>query len=95
MEAELANIEAGLEASDSGQPDLAALAEAVASAQSALAAAKSAARKAEANHNTARETLDAARVPLDTAERRVQRLETEAKTIGKLLAVESKISGRR
>ena len=90
LEAELANIEAGLEASDSGQPDLAALAEAVASAQSALAAAESAARKAEANHNTARETLDAARVPLDTAERRVQRLETEAKTIGKLLAVESK-----
>ena len=90
LEAELANIEAGLQASDSGQPDLAALAEAVASAQSALSAAESAARKAEANHNTARETLDAARVPLDTAERRVQRLETEAKTIGKLLAVESK-----
>ena len=90
LEAELANIEAGLQASDSGQPDLAALAAAVAGAQSALSAAESAARKAEANHNTARETLDAARVPLDTAERRVQRLETEAKTIGKLLAVESK-----
>jgi chromosome segregation protein len=90
LEAELANIDSGLAATDSGRPDLAALAEAVAIAQTALTAAESAARKAEVNHNTARETLDAARVPLDTAERRVQRLETEAKTIGKLLAVESK-----
>src|SRR5208282_1850014 len=33
---------------------------------------------------------DAARTPLAAAERGVQRLETEAKTIGKLLAVENK-----
>ena len=38
----------------------------------------------------AREEIDAARAPLAAAERRVQRLETEAKTIGKLLAVENK-----
>jgi len=90
LEAELGNIDAGLVATDSGQPDLSALAAALATAQTALTAAETAARKAEVNHNTARETIDAARVPLDTAERRVQRLETEAKTIGKLLAVESK-----
>ena len=72
------------------EPDLSALAAALATAQTALAAAETAARKTEVHHNTARETIDAARVPLDTAERRVQRLETEAKTIGKLLAVESK-----
>ncbi len=90
LEAELANIDAGLVATDSGRPDLSALAAALATAQTALAAAETAARKTEVHHNTARETIDAARVPLDTAERRVQRLETEAKTIGKLLAVESK-----
>ncbi len=38
----------------------------------------------------AREEIDAARAPLAAAERSVQRLETEAKTIGKLLAVENK-----
>ena len=43
----------------------------------------------------ARTEIDAAREPLATAERGVQRLETEAKTIGKLFAVESKICGRR
>ena len=90
LEAELANIDAGLHAADSGQPDLSALAAMLATAQTVLAAAENTARKAEANHYTAREIIDAARVPLDTAERRVQRLETEAKTIGKLLAVESK-----
>ncbi len=90
LEAELANIDAGFAATDSGQPDLSALSAALAAAQTALAEAEAAARKTEINHNTARETIDAARVPLDTAERRVQRLETEAKTIGKLLAVENK-----
>ena len=38
----------------------------------------------------ARDDIDAARAPLAAAERSVQRLETEAKTIGKLLAVENK-----
>ena len=41
-------------------------------------------------HASARQQVDAARTPLATAERSVQRLETEAKTIGKLLAVENK-----
>jgi len=90
LEAELANIEAGLAATGSGEPDLPALASALAAAQSALTEAESAARTAEAAHTAAREQLEAARAPLATAERGVQRLETEAKTIEKLLAVENK-----
>jgi chromosome segregation protein len=90
LEAELANIEAGLAATDSGAPDLAGLTEALAQAQSALADAEQAAHTAEAAHGAARTAIDAARAPLATAERGVQRLETEAKTISKLLAVESK-----
>jgi len=90
LQAELANIEAGLAATGSGEPDLPALGEALTNAQSALAEAESAARAAEVAHARAREDIDAARGPLAAAERRVQRLETEAKTIGKLLAVENK-----
>jgi len=90
LEAEFANIEAGLAASGSGQPDLSALGEELASAQARLAEAESAARAAEVVHTRARDEIDAARAPLAEAERRVQRLETEAKTIGKLLSVENK-----
>jgi len=90
LEAEFANIEAGLAATGSGQPDLSALSEELATAQAALAEAESAARAAEVAHTRAREEIDAARAPLAAAERRVQRLETEAKTIGKLLLVENK-----
>ena len=90
LDAEFANIEAGLAATDSGAPDLPALAAAVAEAQAALAEAENAAHAAEAAHRQAREEIDAARAPLSAAEKSVQRLETEAKTIGKLLAVESK-----
>jgi chromosome segregation protein len=90
LEAELTNIEAGLAATGSGAPDLPALANVLAAAQSALTEAESAARTAETAHTAAREQLEAARAPLATAERGVQRLETEAKTIEKLLAVENK-----
>jgi chromosome segregation protein len=90
LEAELANIEAGLAASDSGAPDLAALAATLAQAQTTLGEAEEGARAAEAAHSQARDEIDAARAPLAAAEKRVQRLETEAKTIGKLLAVENK-----
>ena len=88
--AELVNIEAGLAATGSGAPDLAALTDALAAAQSALAEAESVARASEGAHIAAREQMDAARGPLVTAERAVQRLETEARTISKLLAVENK-----
>jgi len=89
LKAELANIEAGLIATGSGEPDLATLGAALATAQAALAGAEAAARGAEVAHTQARAEIDATREPLATAERGVQRLETEAKTIGKLFAVES------
>ena len=88
--AELVNIEAGLVATGSGAPDLPALTVALTAAQAALAEAESVARASEATHIAAREQMDAARGPLIVTERAVQRLETEAKTIGKLLAVENK-----
>ncbi len=52
--------------------------------------AETAAHAAEAAHAEARKNLDAAREPLVAAERGANRLETEARTISKLLAVESK-----
>jgi chromosome segregation protein len=90
LEAELANIEAGLAATSSGQPDVASLASAVEAAQAALAEAETAAQAAEAAHSAARGGLDATRSPLAEAEQRAQRLDTEARTIRKLLAVENK-----
>ncbi len=90
LDAEFANIEARLAATDRGAPDLLALTAALADAQVALAEAETAARETEAAHSRAREESDAARAPLAAAERGVQRLETESKTISKLLAVESK-----
>jgi chromosome segregation protein len=89
LEAELTNINAGLAATDSGAPDVTALTAALTGAQSALAEAEQAARDAEVAHAKARENIDAARSPLTATEKTVHRLETEAKTIGKLLAVES------
>jgi chromosome segregation protein len=90
LAAELADIEAGLVATGGSAPDLSPLADTLAGALNALAEAETAARTAEAGHAAAREQHDATRAPLDAAERQVQRLETEARTIGKLLAVENK-----
>jgi chromosome segregation protein len=89
IESEIANIEAGLAATSQNRPNLAALAAAVESAQAAVAKAEQAALTAEVTHNDARRGLDAARLPLADAERAVQRLDTEAKTLMKLLAVET------
>jgi chromosome segregation protein len=91
LEAEIAEIErelSGLQAAHG--PDLAALAAAVEEMQAAVAAAETAAAEAETAHGTARQQLEDARSPLAEAERRVQRLETEAKTLSKVLAVETK-----
>src|SRR4029079_15390617 len=65
------------------------LATAVEAAQAAVAQGEQNALAAEAAHSAARKNLDAARVPLADAERAVQRLDTEAKTLMKLLAVET------
>src|SRR5262249_16277588 len=46
--------------------------------------------RAEAAHSAARQALDVARGPLAEAERRSQRLDTEAKTLAKLLHVDAK-----
>ncbi|HEU5017817.1 MAG TPA: chromosome segregation SMC family protein [Pseudolabrys sp.] len=91
LDAELVEIErelAALQAADG--PDLAALAAAVDAAQAAIAAAETAAVDAEGAHAAARQQLEAARGPLADAERKAQRLETEAKTLSKVLAVETK-----
>src|SRR6185312_14850705 len=61
----------------------------VESAQAAVAQAEQATLTAEASHGQARRNLDAARLPLADAERAAQRLDTEAKTLMKLLAVET------
>src|SRR5579883_2626182 len=70
--------------------DIDALAAAVAAAQSAVTAADSEAVRAEAAHSAARQALDVARQPLAEAERHVHRLETEAKTLARVLHVDNK-----
>ncbi len=90
IEAELANIEAGLTAAASSQPDLEGLAATMENAQAAADEADEAATASEAAHVAARGALESARGPLAEAERAAQRLETEAKTLTKLLAVDTK-----
>src|SRR3954468_17239685 len=86
VETELAN----LDKPENGAPDLAGLASAVESAQGAVGAAEAQALRAEAAHSGARQALDVARGPLAEAERRVNRLEAEAKALAKLIDVEAK-----
>jgi chromosome segregation protein len=90
LERESANIEAGLSAVDEGIPDLAGLAQALEQAQAAIVEAEAEALRAEAAHAAAREQFEAARGPLTDAERAAQRLDTEAKTLRKLLDGETK-----
>ena len=63
---------------------------AVEQSQAAVAEAEAIALRAEAAHSAARQALDVARGPLAEAERRAQRLDTEAKTLAKLLHVDTK-----
>src|SRR5437763_664875 len=62
----------------------------VAREQRQQAEAEAAALRAEAAHSGARQALDVARAPLAEAERRVGRLEAEAKALAKLIDVEAK-----
>ncbi|MDT3684393.1 MAG: chromosome segregation protein SMC [Pseudorhodoplanes sp.] len=92
LEREVAEVDAEMAriASEaSGGPDLAQLAAAVEAAQQAVLEGEAAATRAEVAHSTARQGLDAARKPLAEAERRAHRLETEAKTLAKLLHVDA------
>ena len=93
IEAELAGVTAELAELMAGAAlaaDLAALAAATDAAQAALAEAEAAALQAEAAHSAARQNHDLARQPLADAERRAHRLETEARTLAKLLRVDAK-----
>jgi len=74
----------------SGLGDLAALSAAMEAAQQGLAQSEATAQASEAAHAAARSKLEAARPPLNEADKRVQRLETEARTISKLVNVATK-----
>src|SRR5262249_25896354 len=88
---ELARVEAEL-AQITAEPraDLAPLSQAAETAQAAAAEAEAAAVRAEAAHSAARQALEVARGPLAEVERRAQRLDTEARTLAKLLHVDAK-----
>jgi chromosome segregation protein len=88
--ANVANEEEKLAAETSGFGDLEALAGAMETAQESLAQSEAAAQASEAGHVDARARLEAARAPLNEADKRVQRLETEARTISKLVNSETK-----
>src|SRR6201995_5393742 len=66
------------------------LAAAVEASQENRAGTEAASQAAEAAHTAARAKLDASRAPLTDAEKRVQRLETEPRTISKLVNSETK-----
>ena len=85
--AEIAEIERELATLSA---DHAPLAAAVEGAQAALTEAEAAAVAAEAAHNNARADVEAARTALSESEKRVQRLETEAKTLGQMLSLETR-----
>ena len=85
--AEIAEIERELATMSA---DHAPLAAAVEGAQAALTEAEAAAVAAEAAHNNARADLETARSALSESEKRVQRLETEAKTLGQMLSLETR-----
>src|SRR6476661_8936010 len=70
--------------------DLDALAAAMETAQETLAVSEAAAQASETGHVAARQKLEASRAPLTEADKRVQRLETEARTISKLVNGETK-----
>ncbi len=88
LAAEIAAIERELATLHSA--DNTPLTAAVEGAQAALSEAEAAAIAAEAAHNVARAELEAARAALGESEKRAQRLETEAKTLSKMLALETR-----
>ena len=92
IESELASVIADFEriaAEAANAVDLAGLAAVVTAAQQAVGEAEAVTLRAEAAHSGARQALDVARQPLTEAERRLQRLETEAKTLAKVLHVDA------
>ena len=93
LEAQIGEVEnelANLDKPENGAPDVVALATAAEAAQGAVDQAEAAALRAEAAHSGARQALDVARGPQGEADRRVNRLEAEAKALAKLIDVEAK-----
>ena len=93
LDQDIANVqseEQKLAEETGGFGDLETLAGAMESAQQNLAQSEAAAQASEAAHAAARQKLDAARSPLNEADKRVQRLETEARTISKIVNGETK-----
>jgi chromosome segregation protein len=93
LDQEIATVQADEEklAQETGNlGDIDALAAATETAQETLAVSEAAAQASETGHVVARQKLEATRAPLTEAEKRVQRLETEARTISKLVNVETK-----
>ncbi|HEX2652699.1 MAG TPA: chromosome segregation SMC family protein, partial [Xanthobacteraceae bacterium] len=92
IESQIRDVENELQALDrqaQNSSKLSELAAAVDAAQNAVTEAEAAALRTEAAHSAARQGFDAARHPFDEAERRAHRLETEAKTLARLLGVET------
>ena len=90
---EIARVESeidALTAQTSGFGDLDELAMLMETAQEILLQAEYSVAENEAAHVAARQTLDASRAPLVEADKKVQRLETEARTISKILNGETK-----
>jgi chromosome segregation protein len=93
LDQDLANVERDeriVTEETSALGDLAALAAVIEAARQSLANCESASQASEAAHAAARARLDACRTPLNEADKRVQRLETEARTISKLVNGETK-----
>jgi chromosome segregation protein len=93
LDQELASVQAEeqkLAQETGGHGDLAELAGIMETAQENLAQSEAAAQSNEAGHVAARQKLEASRAPLAEADKRVQRLETEARTISKIVNGETK-----
>ncbi|MGY3412152.1 chromosome segregation protein [Bradyrhizobium sp. GM5.1] len=93
LDQEISNVaaeEQKLTEETGGFGDLDELTATVESAEQTLAASEAAAQASEAAHVAARQTLESSRSPLVEADKRVQRLDTEARTISKILNGETK-----
>ena len=93
LDQEIANVqgeEQKLAEATGGLGDLDELAAAVETAQQNRGEAEARVQESEAAHVAARSKLEGSRAPLTDAEKRVQRLETEARTISKLVNSETK-----
>jgi len=93
LDQDVAGVQAEIERllqQTSGFGDIDELAALVETAQDILAQSEMSVAGAESAHVVARQTLEASRAPLNEADKRVQRLETEARTIAKLVNGETK-----